>query len=157
MCSETVLRSLQKSTCEKILFEENSLCCYDRSLAVNKKNHEYLILWHYVKKYVNIHMVHYPPHIKISTASVQNALFWKITITQKQDEGSPLNLSSKFWRKPRHAYPDLSLNFWIKPRHAYPDFSLKFWIKPQHAYPDLSLKFQLKPRHVYPEHCEGNA
>jgi mRNA-degrading endonuclease HigB of HigAB toxin-antitoxin module len=60
-----------------ILFEENSLCCHDGSLAVNKKNHAYLILWHYMKKYVIIHMVHYPPHIKVSTASVRNNIYPK--------------------------------------------------------------------------------
>jgi hypothetical protein len=108
---------------------------------VNKKNHEYLILWDNVKKYVTMHMVHYLSHIKVSTASAQNALFWKIIFMQQQDEGFPLNLSLKFQMKPRHAYPDLSLKFQIKKRHAYPDLSLKFWTK---------------PRHAHPEHCEGN-
>jgi hypothetical protein len=51
---------------------------------------------------------------EVSTASVQNALLWKIIFTQKLDEGFPLNLSLKYQMKPRDAYPDLSLKFWIK-------------------------------------------
>ena len=165
-------------------FWRKSLWCYDDSLAVNNKNHEYLILWHNVKKYVITHMVHYTPHTKISTLKFQNVLFWKIIFTQNKmrffpwiwvwssgrNQGNAYpDLSSKFWVKSRHAYPDLSLKFWMNSRHAYPDLSLKFWIKPwhaysdlslkfwiklRHAYPDLSLKVRLKPRHVYPEHCE---